>query len=362
MVRREIDEIFRQEGYRFLRVKPEETGVYYKYYQEGFHIVMVVDQEHGYSMTPEQHHIMTERITGSFYHPQRILTDFPDGFPVYHVEVLTVLVGDQSEPLRMLCAQCERVWAYLPGERQLLIYENQPGDFFGLREVFESLSLGNDDTGGGYATERKLSFREKMKNARYRQAIPSVTIGIVAVNVLVYLILESQGDTRNGLFIAEHGGMYPTFLLYDHQWWRLLTAGFLHFGAAHLVNNMVILYCMGSRMERAAGHIRFLVIYMLSLLGGSLLSYAVMLHTGEFAVSAGASGAVFGIIGGVLWIVLLCKGRLEDITTRGILIMLLLSVYFGFSSSGVDNWCHIGGAVTGFVATAILYRRKRQKD
>ena len=70
--------------------------------------------------------------------------------------------------------------------------------------------------------------------------------------------------------------MYPDFIRINHEWWRIITAGFLHFGAVHLVNNMVILYCMGSRLERVTGHLKYFLIYLVSLIGAGLLSYGMM--------------------------------------------------------------------------------------
>ena len=359
MVRREIDAGFARYGYRFCKGRPEEVGIYYKYYQEGFHVVMVIDMEHGYEMTPEQHRMMEERVMGSFYHPKGLLPDFPEGFPVYHVEVFTVLVAGQGEQVRNLCAQCRNVWAYLPQERKLLVYENQPGDFFGLRSMFEDMMYGQPQTGAAASKQRGFGrIKQQVVNGR---SFPYVTTMLVVMNVIVYLVMELLGDTENPMFIYLYGGIYPSLLAEEHQWWRLITAGFIHFGIEHLLNNMVILYCMGSRVERIAGHWRMLVIYLLSLLGGSLLSYYMMLFTGDYAVSAGASGAIFGLIGGFLWMVIRNKGQIDGITVRGILIMILISVYYGFSAGGIDNWGHIGGLVTGFVASIFLYHRKCQK-
>lgn len=365
MVRNEIAAVLGREGYRFCKGKPEEVGIYYKYYQEGFHIVMVIDAEHGYEIAPEQHRIMEDRIMGSFYHPQNLLADFPEGFPVYHVEVLTVVIGGSDAQMRMLSTQCRNIWVYQPELRRLLVYENQPGEFFGLRRAFEEMQNENaarDEEAREYrgydaAGAGNLSWRDRMKHRN----LPYVTTAMIVVNVIVYLVMEIFGDTTDGMYIAAYGGMYPTFLIYNHQWWRLLTAGFIHFGAAHLVNNMVILYCMGSRLEHTVGHLRMLMIYILSLLGGSLLSFTVMLVTGDYAVSAGASGAVFGVIGAFLWVVILHRGRLEGITAKGILFMILLMIYYGFSTSGIDNWGHIGGVLIGFLTAVILYHRKRQK-
>ena len=361
----DIRTLFEKEGYRFLKGRPEEITVYYKYYQEGFHVVIAVDCARGYELSPEQYHVVAERMTGQFYHPTEWLADFPDGFPVYHVEVLGLIIGREDGYVRDMCARCSCMWGYLPKDGRLFVYENQPGDFYGLRRAFDRLQSGCEtwDTGSnGFAGKNaansiKSFWRDRIKDGRNQ---PFVTLGFMAVNIIVYLIMEFIGDTRDGQFVAGHGGMFPAFLLYDHQWWRLITAGFIHFGAAHLVNNMVLLYCMGSRLERTVGHIRLFFIYVLSLLGASLLSFAMMLYTGNYAVSAGASGAVFGLIGGFLWALLLHRGRLEGITTRRMIFMVVLMIYYGISSGGTDNWGHIGGLLTGFLAAVILYHRKCQ--
>lgn len=350
--------IFAREGYRFCQGRPSEVGIYYKYYKEGFHVVLAADLSGGYRMTPEQQRMMEERVMNSFYHPQGILSDFPEGFPVYHVEVLTLLVGG-GEAGRQLCTQCRNIWQCEPKTGRLLIFENQPGDFFGLRQAIENEFNANHEK--CEENSIKTPLKDMVKSIKAGGELPYITLVFIAANVLVYLVMELVGSTLDGLFVAKYGGMYPTLVIGRHEWWRLFTAGFIHFGAAHLINNMVILYCMGSRLERVVGHWRFAVIYLFSLLGGSLLSLTVMLLTGDYAVSAGASGAIFGVVGGFLWVVILHRGRLERITTKGILFMIALTVYYGFSSAGIDNWGHIGGVLTGFVATVILYHGKYQK-
>lgn len=340
MIQRQIEEMFKGAGYRFLQGRREEIRIYYRYYQEGFHTVIAVDQTHGYGMTPEQKLYMEEWVMSNFYHPQGILSDFPEGFPVYRVEVLTLLIGGAEEQIRALCAACRNTWAYRPKERRVLIYENQPGEFYNLRRMLEGLETAH--------TGRRF-------------AIPYVTIGMIVWNVLVFLVMEVCGSTYDAAFVVKYGGMYPTLVREEHQWWRLFTAGFIHFGISHLLNNMIILYAIGERLERSVGAVRMLVIYMVSLLGGSLCSYAMMLLTGDYAVAAGASGAVYGIIGGFLWLLILNRGHLEGISVRRLLFSIVLMIYFGFSSSGIDNWAHIGGLVSGFLITAILYHRKYQK-
>lgn len=386
-----VANVLRGEGYRYCHTNLAEAGIYYKYYQEGFHIVMAVDLSGGNRFSVQQYRSMEEHAMDLFYHPQGRLGDFPDGFPVYHVEMLTLLIGGDSGVERKVCAECRNVWVYQPQSGRLLIYENQPGDFFGLRGALEQGAgtggageMARQGTGaGGWAeTSRQgaggwaetswqgtgTAYASAQNTAKNRLGIlwkniraEYVTIALVVVNVITYLVLEWLGDTTNGFFMAEHGAMYPDFIRINHEWWRIITAGFLHFGAVHLVNNMVILYCMGSRLERVTGHLKYFLIYLVSLIGAGLLSYGMMLRTGDYAVSAGASGAIFGVIGGFLWIVILHRGRFEQITTWGIMMMIVLTIYYGFSSAGIDNWGHIGGLLAGFAATVILYHRNRQK-
>lgn len=199
-----------------------------------------------------------------------------------------------------------------------------------------------------------------------RGKIPIVTTLLVGINIIIWLILELKGDTQAGYFMVEYGAAYPPYIVEDGEWWRLFTCMFLHFGADHLINNMLILYVTGMRLEHAIGSIRFGILYLLSGICGSVLSCYMELVEADPAVSAGASGAVFGVIGGLIALAVWNRGKVEGLTTRGLLGMLALSLYYGFATSGVDNWGHIGGLVGGLVVGCIfaaidkmkIYRQK----
>ena len=135
---------------------------------------------------------------------------------------------------------------------------------------------------------------------------------------------------------------------------------FLHFGIEHLINNMLVLFVLGSRLERVIGKLRFIVIYLAGGMTGSVLSLVWDLRQGEYAVSAGASGAVFAVMGAMIYVVIRNKGRLEDLSVRQILVMAVFSLYFGFASSGVDNAAHTGGLVAGFLLAVFCYHRRKK--
>lgn len=185
-----------------------------------------------------------------------------------------------------------------------------------------------------------------------------ITIALVAINCIFFVILEIMGDTLDSDFMAQMGAVWPPDIQEKGQYWRLLTATFMHFGFDHILNNMLILICAGVILEEALGHVKYLILYLIAGIGGSTLSYLQMLYSGDYAVSAGASGAIFGIIGALLWIVILHKGRYETLTGRGMLFMIVISLYYGIHTGGVDNWGHVGGLLMGFLMGILLYRKK----
>lgn len=188
-----------------------------------------------------------------------------------------------------------------------------------------------------------------------------ITILIIAINVLIFLFLEIVGDTEEADYMYRHGASYPIAILENKEYWRFFTATFLHFGMAHLLNNMVILACAGPFLEEALGHLKFLFLYIVSAVGSSYISYMQMYKSGDYAVSAGASGAIFGVIGGLLWVVIRHKGNYETLTTKGMIFMIALSLYYGISTAGVDNWSHLGGLLIGFFLSILMYRIKPKR-
>lgn len=184
------------------------------------------------------------------------------------------------------------------------------------------------------------------------------TAALVAANVIIYLYLSLGGMTEDAGYMLEHGAMYVPYVQESGEYYRLLTSMFLHFGFQHLFNNMIMLLMIGWNLELEMGRLKFLLTYLVSGLGGNLLSGILDVQFQDYAVSAGASGAIFGITGALLYVVARNHGRLRDISGRGMLVMIAVSLYFGFSSTGVDNAAHVGGLVSGVLCGALLYRKR----
>lgn len=195
---------------------------------------------------------------------------------------------------------------------------------------------------------------------RYQRK-PVFTIFIIIINVLVFLLLSFGGMTENGYYMLQHGAMYTPYFMTNREYYRIFTCMFLHFGFQHLMNNMVTLMIVGRYVEPVVGKIRFLIIYFISGIGGSVLSIMMELATGDYAISVGASGAIFGLTGALLSLTILNRGQIAGITKQSMLLMIGISLYNGFASEGVNNSAHIGGLLCGFLITFLLCFQRNTK-
>lgn len=186
-----------------------------------------------------------------------------------------------------------------------------------------------------------------------------VTVLLILLNTLIFLIVEFTGGSENGQHMLECGAAYAPLILEQGQWYRVFSSMFLHFGAPHLINNMLVLFVLGQRLEPAVGRLRFLLIYIAGGLGGNFISLFWDMRTGDYSVSAGASGAVFAVMGGMIYVIIRHRGRVADLTMKQMLIMAAFSLYFGFASEGVDNAAHAGGLLCGFLAAVIFYHPRK---
>ena len=182
-----------------------------------------------------------------------------------------------------------------------------------------------------------------------------VTVLFILLNILIFVIVDFTGGSENTVHMIACGAAYPPLILEEGETYRLFTCMFLHFGIYHIVNNMLVLFVLGQRLEPVLGKVKFILVYLLGGLGGNIFSLLMETKKAEYAVSAGASGAVFAVMGAMLYVVIRSRGRIQDISVRQMMIMAGFSLYFGFTSTGVDNAAHVGGLVCGFILAALLY-------
>ncbi len=183
---------------------------------------------------------------------------------------------------------------------------------------------------------------------------------LIILNIVYFLYLEIAGSSEDTLFMLRHGAMFAPLVVEEREYYRLLTSIFMHFGIHHITNNMIILFVLGDNMERAIGSAKYLVFYLLCGVGSNLISMRASMNSQVKAVGAGASGAIFGVIGGLFYAVAVNRGKLEDLSTRQLVIMIIFSLYFGFTSTGIDNVAHVSGLVLGILLAMVFYRKPKR--
>ena len=146
-----------------------------------------------------------------------------------------------------------------------------------------------------------------------KHRIPVMTLLLILINVVVYLYVEIHGSSYDAEDMIKMGAVYEPYIVQRHEYLRLITHFFLHFGFDHLFNNMISLLILGYSLEKVTGKIRFLILYFLSGILAGIVSLAYNLSMAQESVSCGASGAIYGLMGALhVMIVVGNRGRLSS--------------------------------------------------
>ena len=197
--------------------------------------------------------------------------------------------------------------------------------------------------------------RAKEEQSVFNYGKPFFTYLFIAIQVLMFLVLEAAGGSTETSTLIKFGAKFNPLIL-EGEWWRFFTPIIIHIGLLHLFMNTLALYYLGTMVERLYGNMRFLLIYIFSGFSGVLASFILSPN-----LSAGASGAIFGCFGALLYFGV-AKPRLFWRTLGlNILVVLGINLAFGFTVPGIDNAGHIGGLVGGFASAGIFHLPKKKR-
>ncbi len=308
-------------GFRKIKTKSDRINFLIKAVNEKAYVCAVIKMTDGWSMNREAFGESFINIQRKFY-----LNGFKD------VEIMHIILTDNFGRDRQIAEENMNCWIVDISAGRLVIYENQPEDYLKMRKPLEN-ALENDCT----------DERSRLIN------IPVVSIAIIAVNVVVFLLLEMTGSTEDAYFMLKHGAANWQLIFESGEYYRLFTCMFLHFGISHLVNNMFMLAAIGMNLEKAIGKINYLIIYIASGLIASVSSALYYMYTDSASVSAGASGAIFGLLGCLLWVIIKDSRRTKRPVGTRLLFLVVILVFGSVTAEGVDYVAHIAGLVSGFI-------------
>jgi len=345
--------------FRKVEVNVPQIQVYYQVFEENAHVVVLLSINEGNEFTKEQYEHILRQIQESFRKRGLI-----------NVSMLTVASTKESEVAKKVCGE-QNTWIIDESRSVLLLYEHSASDFCGLRQPFEQICRE-----GCYSQETESSGKEEVpyyqnyheraqkqegrnreaskKQIQNRYSVSIVNACLVGINIVVFLIMDLFQLSDKML---DQGALYWPMIIYEHQYYRLITCMFLHGGIDHLLNNMLVLFFIGDKVEKIIGKTKYLILYFGAGIIAGVCSMRYNMDRMLITRSIGASGAIFGVVGAIAYIVIINRGRLKDISSRQILLFVMLSLYGGFTSQGVDNIAHVGGLLAGGILTAILYKR-----
>lgn len=338
-----ILELLRKQKYRQIEnTKETEFTILYKENEESILMIAVINKK------TEQGILKLEE---SFFEKLKEIMQSQTEKPIIF-SYWVILPGEPEGEDRKLALEVDNIWFIDEEKKKEYIFDEVNPNFLVLYKQLDALLTGN------FKKLKKIQREERKKEYKkeweivYKKMTPVNTV-LVLINSLIFIFIELSGQIGELLF--RYGAMEWRSICLDGEYYRLVTCMFLHFGISHLFSNMVFLFLIGSYLERVVGTVRYLILYFGAGIGSSLISLFYYRYQDANVVSAGASGALFGVVGALLYIIIRNKGRLEELSWRSFLIMIVGTISVGFFTDGVDNAAHVGGLVAGFLLAILCY-------
>lgn len=237
-------------------------------------------------------------------------------------------------------------WIVDSVNRQLIIMDNQLRSVLGLEKPIETLIR------TGEATYVSLARRDRHE---------WLTFALMAILVGVWGFTELAGGSMNVEVLVRYGAMSSPHIQYDQQYWRLVTAIFLHAGVMHLIFNLFGCYIFSSRLEKYMTRAYLLFVFIGSGIIGNILSYSGALMMERPTVAVGASGAIYGLIGSILLLTKASHRPIEGLNAFIIGLFFLYGIVYSVVSPDVDAFAHVGGFIGGLLLTVPLIIKSRKQ-
>lgn len=252
---------------------------------------------------------------------------------------------EENSPKNLLCLHVEDMDALSKNTSLMNIFPDLKKDTNFEEEGLELFLKVTSDI------NRKSEEEAKKAEDVFTPKKPIVTYILIALCTIVFILMYALGSgSYDNQTLINFGALYKPYILYYNDYYRLITCTFVHIGIAHLLCNMYCLYVIGSQLESFLGKWKYLLIYLFSALSGAIFSCVFSNNT----ISAGASGAIFGLLGSLLYFGYHYRVYLGNVLKSQIIPLIILNLLLGFVLVGIDNAAHIGGLIGGMLITMAL--------
>lgn len=341
MIKERLSQFFLYNNFRRVGSNIEDISFYYVMDDNSeAHIISVFNIPNGDEYSIPQYEYIIKQIKESFINKGAI-----------QLHLLSLIITNRPEIAKKLCLEGQdNHWIIDVNKKKLIIYETQDADFIGLRKAIDNLIY-----------EEGNQSSPPLVKRNFRQQFGIVNSILIMINLIAFIIFHYSKFLGGTEAMMGKGALSWIYVIELKEYYRILTSMFMHSSWRHLINNMLVLLFVGDNLERAIGKVRYLIIYILSgvIAGTSSISYNMIKIQNVHSI--GASGAVLGVVGAMIAILIMNKGKLEDLSGPRLILFAAFSLYGGVSNVGIDQAAHVGGFIGGLLLAFVIYRKPRGK-
>lgn len=347
MMKEKLERYLQTEGFFPLTSKLSEVVVLVKFENNLANVLQIIDYAKELYLDKEQYEEVKISLRNMFSEKG-----------ISETHILSLILAEDESKSELLAKDDPFCWQILSNEKELLIGEDKQPDFYGVKGLLENFLKKYKEDPEQFAVveepeEQEPSFKEKCK--AYLKTAPYISIFIILLNLVLCFCCISNprlfyGKGCVGLPYVLQGEVY-----------RLFTAMFLHGSIDHYFSNMLLLYFLGDVLENKVGRIRFMVLYLLTGIIGNVFSCFYEYVSRVEYISYGASGAVFGLIGMLFYMVMHRDERIK-ISMSAMIFMVAYCVYSSFVGIQVNVAAHLGGLLSGMLLMFVFYPRRKSHE
>ena len=347
MMKEKLERYLQTEGFFPLTSKLSDVVVLVKFENNLANVLQIIDYAKELYLDKEQYEEVKNSLRKMFSEKG-----------ISETHILSLILSEDMSKSELLAKDDPFCWQILSDEKELLIGEDKQPDFYGVKGLLENFLTKYKEDPEQFAVieepaEPELSRKEKFKV--YLKTAPYISISLILVNLILCFCCIANprffyGKGCVGLLYVLQGEVY-----------RLVTAIFLHGSIDHYFSNMLLLYFLGDMLERKVGRIRFITLYLLTGVIGNVFSCFHEYISGLRYVSYGASGAVFGLIGMLFYMVMRRDERIK-VSMPSMIFMVIYCIYSSFAGIQVNVAAHLGGLLSGMLLMFVFYPRRKSHE
>ena len=347
MMRKKLETYLSKIGFFPLTSSVSDISALVKFENNLLNILQIIDYKSDLYLDSAQYEEIKASLRGAFKDKG-----------VSEIHILTLILAEDLEKAVALGAEEPFCWCINKQTSNLIINEDKQPDFYGMKALIEEFLVKWKENPEGFDEEpivEKTQISKRTILAEYFKKAPYVTLAMVIINLLLCFCCIA-----NPVLFYGKGSTSLTYVR-EGEWYRLITAMFLHGGLDHYFSNMLLLYFMGEMLENRVGRVTFLFVYMASGIIGNLVSCLYEYYTGHYFVSFGASGAVFGIMGMLIYMVIMRRETIR-IPIMSMVFMIGYCIYSSFVGEHINGAAHLGGLLGGMIVMFVLGLRRKSHE